>query len=466
VTAYLRDFVAHKCCQQLLSDLWIGGMNVRKYLKWMVLLALFFPPALLLIDFKSSKELQLMPQTEEEYFQSTHAIDTCSVQYDILHCLLRILDEEDLVDSDNNCDDSTDDSSGTSRSSSDDESPEPILPGVPIDRDDEPIADDMLHETNTLRKRKRKHRKKKRKKQNSSTFHGDDSATSPVLNSSNRSDDLNLRVLNELPCNHQSSPPTAITTISLDDQDASDHNHDVVYTPDQTRSIRSCCRNLFERFHHSIVYRFICIFLRQTRKCFRRYRCCKKMDRDNYSNENADQIPLTKKIYEFYNAPVTKFFQDLIFYMIFLGMFTYVVLIRTPPKPSVCEWLLMSYLTTVAMDLIRELLMMNETRWKTWLSVYFHDVLHIYDTCCCLMFALAFVLRLTAGARIVGRLLLCINLSLWYLRMFHFLVVSKEVGPYIHIAARNVSDVHTTLEYLDNCDRTHVEIRFTFFVST
>ena len=45
-------------------------MNVRKYLKWMVLLALFFPPALLLIDFKSSKELQLMPQTEEEYFQS------------------------------------------------------------------------------------------------------------------------------------------------------------------------------------------------------------------------------------------------------------------------------------------------------------------------------------------------------------------------------------------------------------
>jgi transient receptor potential cation channel subfamily M protein 3 len=70
VTAYLRDFVAHKCCQQLLSDLWIGGMNVRKYLKWMVLLALFFPPALFLIDFKSSQELQLMPQTEEEYFQS------------------------------------------------------------------------------------------------------------------------------------------------------------------------------------------------------------------------------------------------------------------------------------------------------------------------------------------------------------------------------------------------------------
>jgi len=99
----------------------------------------------------------------------------------------------------------------------------------------------------------------------------------------------------------------------------------------------------------------------------------------------------------------------------------------------------MSYLAAVAMDLIRELLMMNETRWKTWLSVYFNDVLHIYDTFCCLMFAIAFGFRLTNDFRIVGRLLLCINLSLWYLRMFHFLVVSKEVGPYIHIAARNVS---------------------------
>ena len=45
-------------------------MNVRKYLKWLVLLALVFPPAIFLIDFKSSTELQLMPQTEEEYLQS------------------------------------------------------------------------------------------------------------------------------------------------------------------------------------------------------------------------------------------------------------------------------------------------------------------------------------------------------------------------------------------------------------
>ncbi len=241
--------------------------------------------------------------------------------------------------------------------------------------------------------------------------------------------------MNDLTANHRQSIGP-ITTISIDEPDGINHLNDPT---NQRRTIRRCLTTIQERIHHSIIYRCFDLVLRQIRKFLRRDRWCKKTDRGNGSNDNTDQIPLTKQVYEFYNAPVTKFYQDLIFFMIFLAIFTYVVLVRTPPKPSVCEWILMCYLTTVAMDIIRELLMMNATRWKTWLSVYFNDILHLYDTFCCLMFALAFGLRLSAEFRIVGRLLLCINLSLWYLRMFHFLVVSKEVGPYIHIAARNVS---------------------------
>ncbi|CAF4212741.1 unnamed protein product [Rotaria sp. Silwood2] len=416
VTAYLRDFVAHKCCQQLLSDLWIGGMNVRKYLKWMVLLALFFPPALFFIDFKSSKELQLMPQTEEEYFQN----------------------EEDLIDSDNNDYDSTDNSSEDSKPSSSDESHEPVLSVT--DRDEEQTNDEIQNETNTLRKRRKKSRKKKRKKQNSSTIHPEDQPSPPTANNhNNRSDDINLFTLNKSTSNHNPSSTTIpITTISINEHDELSNSNDV---PNQRRTFRNRLANFQETIRHSTIYHFICILLRQTRKFLRRHPCWKKSDRDINSNDSTDQISLMKKVYEFYNAPVTKFFQDLIFFVLFLAIFTYVVLIRTPPKPSVWEWILMSYLTTSAMDLIRELLTMSETRWKTWLSVYFNDILHLYDSFSCLMFAVAFGLRLTNAFRIVGRLLLCINLSFWYIRMFHFLVVSKEVGPYIHIAARNIVDL-------------------------
>ncbi len=27
-----REFVAHTCCQALLSDLWLGGMQMQKYI--------------------------------------------------------------------------------------------------------------------------------------------------------------------------------------------------------------------------------------------------------------------------------------------------------------------------------------------------------------------------------------------------------------------------------------------------
>lgn len=448
MNAYLRDFVAHKCCQQLLSDLWIGGMNVRKYLKWMVLLALFFPPALFLIDFKSSKELQLMPQTEEEYFQSKPKRDVSTATVS-----LALPDEEDLIDSDNNYTGSSDDSSDDSRSSSSDDSPELVVSVNNTDRDDDQTNDEMQHETNTLRKRRRKSRKKKRRKQNSSSVHPDDPPSPPPMASGNpltnhRSNEMELFATHDPLGNHLSGSANAIaTTISIDEHEEAISTPTVVHP---RRSVRHCLSNARAVFHRSNVPRFLGFVLRPIQPFLRRHRWWKKSGNDNDSNDSADQIPLTKKIYEFYNAPVTKFFQDLLFFLAFLAIFTYVVLIRTPPKPSVWEWILMSYLTTMAMDLIRELLMMNETRWKTWLSVYFNDVLHIYDTFCCLMFALAFGLRLSVTFRIVGRLLLCINLSLWYLRMFHFLVVSKEVGPYIHIAARNVR-IHSELS--DLCDR-------------
>ena len=319
------------------------------------------------------------------------------------------------------------------------------------DRDDDQTNDEMQHETNTLRRRRQKSRRKRRKKQNSSSVHADDLPPSPTNNNNtniiNRTDEIDLLVLNDLTANHHSVPssPIAATAIPINDLD------ETVQINDSTRprrTLRNRLTNLNERIHRSPVYRFASVVLRQTRKCLRRYRCCKRSDRDAGSK---DQIPLMKKIYEFYNAPVTKFFQDLIFYIMFLAIFTYVILIRTPPKPSVCEWILMSYLATLAMDLIREVLTMNGTRWKTWLSVYFHDALHLYDTFGCLMFALAFGLRLTNEFRIAGRVLLCVNLSLWYLRMFHFLVVSKEVGPYIHIAARNVSVRPNVMEVLESC---------------
>lgn len=69
VGANLKDFLSHAACQLLISDLWMGGMKIRKYVTYKVITALLFPPAIFAIQFKSAKELQYMPQTQEEHEQ-------------------------------------------------------------------------------------------------------------------------------------------------------------------------------------------------------------------------------------------------------------------------------------------------------------------------------------------------------------------------------------------------------------
>lgn len=60
-----------------------------------------------------------------------------------------------------------------------------------------------------------------------------------------------------------------------------------------------------------------------------------KKNDDEILPQETSSIPITQRFYEFYNAPITKFWYNTLFYVCFLFLFTYMVLIRTPPKPSI-----------------------------------------------------------------------------------------------------------------------------------
>jgi len=67
VCSNLKEFLSHASCQMLINDLWMGGMKIRKHVILKVLAGLLFPPFIFMIQFKSAKELQYMPQTQEEH---------------------------------------------------------------------------------------------------------------------------------------------------------------------------------------------------------------------------------------------------------------------------------------------------------------------------------------------------------------------------------------------------------------
>uniref|UniRef100_H2YVV7 TRPM SLOG domain-containing protein n=1 Tax=Ciona savignyi TaxID=51511 RepID=H2YVV7_CIOSA len=76
VAAKHRDFIAHPCVQLLLNDLWMGGLSVRKNSSLKVILGILAPPTILMLEFKTHEELQLMPQTVAEHLHEVSSISS------------------------------------------------------------------------------------------------------------------------------------------------------------------------------------------------------------------------------------------------------------------------------------------------------------------------------------------------------------------------------------------------------
>lgn len=62
-----QEFLAHSCCQILLSEMWMGGLIVRKYSTPKVIFGILFFPSILFLEYKTKEQLQLMPQTAQEH---------------------------------------------------------------------------------------------------------------------------------------------------------------------------------------------------------------------------------------------------------------------------------------------------------------------------------------------------------------------------------------------------------------
>uniref|UniRef100_A0A672V9X8 Transient receptor potential cation channel subfamily M member 7 n=1 Tax=Strigops habroptila TaxID=2489341 RepID=A0A672V9X8_STRHB len=76
VSSRLRPFVAHTCTQMLLSDMWMGRLNMRKNSWYKVILSILLPPAILLLEYKTKevfKEIRILDSTLEKHDMETPA---------------------------------------------------------------------------------------------------------------------------------------------------------------------------------------------------------------------------------------------------------------------------------------------------------------------------------------------------------------------------------------------------------
>uniref|UniRef100_A0A672R4G8 non-specific serine/threonine protein kinase n=1 Tax=Sinocyclocheilus grahami TaxID=75366 RepID=A0A672R4G8_SINGR len=65
VSSRLRPFVAHNCTQMLLTDLWMGRLNMSKNSWFKIIASILMPVAIQMLEFKSQAEMSHVPQPQE-----------------------------------------------------------------------------------------------------------------------------------------------------------------------------------------------------------------------------------------------------------------------------------------------------------------------------------------------------------------------------------------------------------------
>uniref|UniRef100_A0A8C7Y4X5 non-specific serine/threonine protein kinase n=1 Tax=Oryzias sinensis TaxID=183150 RepID=A0A8C7Y4X5_9TELE len=266
VSSHLRPFVAHTCTQMLLSDMWMGRLNMRKNSWYKVILSILVPPAILLLEYKSKAEMAHIPQSQDDH-QMT------------------------MEDSEHNF--------------------------------------QNLHE------------------------------------------DIQMDVFKE----------------------ARSHDH-VETKHDMEMHVRS------------------------------------------------RKLPLTRKIYAFYHAPIVKFWSNTLFYLGFLMLYTYVVLVKMIQAPSIQEWVVIVYIFTSAIEKIREMFMSEAGKISQKIKVWFSDYFNVSDFLAIVTFFIGCGLRLAGGdAFLPGRIVYCLNIIFWYVRLLDILAVNQQAGPYVMMIAKMVANM-------------------------
>ncbi|XP_050073280.1 transient receptor potential cation channel trpm isoform X4 [Anopheles maculipalpis] len=166
--------------------------------------------------------------------------------------------------------------------------------------------------------------------------------------------------------------------------------------------------------------------------------------KDNmFDNDGRQQRPLKlkKKFYEFYTAPITKFWADSMAYVFFLVLFTYTVLVRMEETPSWQECYAISYITTLGCEKIREIVSSEPVAISHKFSVWAWNMWNPCDAAAIIFFHIGLALRLRPYTMDIGRVIYCVDSIYWYLRILNILGVNKYLGPLVTMMGKMVKNM-------------------------
>ncbi|XP_078740906.1 transient receptor potential cation channel subfamily M member 3-like, partial [Lampetra fluviatilis] len=153
-------------------------------------------------------------------------------------------------------------------------------------------------------------------------------------------------------------------------------------------------------------------------------------------------MALLNKVYDFYSAPIVKFWFHTLAYVAYLMLFNYVVLVRMERWPSAQEAFIIAYILTMALEKVREIVMSEPGKLSQKVKVWLQEYWNITDAVAITVFVMGVSLRLQDQPFMsYGRVIYCVDIIFWYIRLLDIFGVNKYLGPYVMMIGKMMIDM-------------------------
>ncbi|KAK3610936.1 hypothetical protein CHS0354_032657 [Potamilus streckersoni] len=138
-----------------------------------------------------------------------------------------------------------------------------------------------------------------------------------------------------------------------------------------------------------------------------------------------------ERIVYFYQAPVVIFFHNVISYMIFLGLYSYILISKFDRYLSWEEILLCVWVFSIFTQEVIQVCTTPSKDWPSRLCNYVRDGWNILDIVTLVLFLSGMILRIFDHPQVseAAHIVLGVNLITFYLRLLHIFSAHRELGP-------------------------------------
>ncbi|CAA92726.2 TRPM SLOG domain-containing protein [Caenorhabditis elegans] len=391
-----RKFLAHPCCQMLLSDLWQGGLLMKNNQNSKVLTCLAAPPLIFLLGFKTKEQLMLQPKTAAEH-------------------------DEEMSDSEMNSAEDTDTSSDSSSDSDDSDEEDAKLRAQSLSAD-QPLS---IHR---LVRDKLNFSEKKKPDMGISRI----VVAPPIVTGRNRARTMSIKKSKK----NVIKPPACLKIETSDDDEQ-----------EQKKATEMYINRTGKRGSVAVAMNHDDMYIDPSEELDTQTR--QKSSREFSSSRNVTvqvytQRPLSwkKKIMEFYKAPITTYWLWFFAFIWFLILLTYNLLVKTQRIASWSEWYVFAYIFVWTLEIGRKVvstIMMDTSKpVLKQLRVFFFQYRNGLLAFGLLTYLIAYFIRLSPTTKTLGRILIICNSVIWSLKLVDYLSVQQGLGPYINIVAEMI----------------------------